>query len=634
MKIKIAVLTLVIICNFTRLDSAYAQGTAFTYQGQLLTTNGPAHGLYDFTFALYNASSGGSQAGSTIQTNGVFVTNGLFMATMDFGPGIFTGTAYWLQIGVRTNLAASFTALSVRQQLTPTPYAIYAEGANATGLTGTIPTGDLSGTYGNPITLNNAGNSFSGNGAGLTGVNALTLGGLGPNNFWKTTGNGGTTAGPNFVGTTDNQPLELHVAGSRGLLLVPDPNGFGEVNVIGGSFNNTVGASSSGNSIGGGYGNIATGSDSVIAGGFENTNLASSSFIGGGSYNTIGVNGQDAVVPGGYKNIAAGEDSFAAGQYAQALHSGSFVWADSSSSTPYASTGPNEFLVRAGGGLYFDGNVRMDGNSLFLEPNSGSFANDGLVFGDGGLPGINNGYGPWLAGYYGGALGGLAPNTVCLSWDYSGDVWVSNNLSTASLTVRGEYLVVNGLTPVYAYIGDDGFGNDVQIGSQKSGITALAAYNTADNAYMHFYCSSITIEGGADLAEPFKITSRSDEVPQGAVVVIDDQNPGHLKVSDQAYDTRVAGVVSGANGISPGIQMQQQGILEGGKNVALTGRVYVQADAAYGAIRPGDFLTTSTTPGYAMKVTDHAKAEGAILGKAMTGLSAGKGMVLVLVTLQ
>jgi hypothetical protein len=129
-------------------------------------------------------------------------------------------------------------------------------------------------------------------------------------------------------------------------------------------------------------------------------------------------------------------------------------------------------------------------------------------------------------------------------------------------------------------------------------------------------------------------TSGKDEIPQGAVVVIDDQNPGQLRLSDHPYDTRVAGVVSGANGISPGIQMQQQGVMEGGKNVALTGRVYVQADTSNGTIKPGDLLTTSSTPGHAMKVSDHSRAAGAILGKAMTGLSEGKGMVLVLVTLQ
>ncbi len=68
--------------------------------------------------------------------------------------------------------------------------------------------------------------------------------------------------------------------------------------------------------------------------------------------------------------------------------------------------------------------------------------------------------------------------------------------------------------------------------------------------------------------------------------------------------------------------------------MALTGRVYVQADTSNGAIKPGDMLTTSGTPGRAMKVSDHLRAQGAILGKAMTGLRIGNGMVLVLVTLQ
>jgi hypothetical protein len=82
------------------------------------------------------------------------------------------------------------------------------------------------------------------------------------------------------------------------------------------------------------------------------------------------------------------------------------------------------------------------------------------------------------------------------------------------------------------------------------------------------------------------------------------------------------------------LSLHQEGVLEGGQNVALTGRVYVQADAADAAIEPGDLLTTSTTPGHAMKVTHSERAQGAILGKAMTGLRSGTGMVLVLVTLQ
>ena len=116
--------------------------------------------------------------------------------------------------------------------------------------------------------------------------------------------------------------------------------------------------------------------------------------------------------------------------------------------------------------------------------------------------------------------------------------------------------------------------------------------------------------------------------------MIDDEQPGQLKLSSAAYDTRVAGIVSGANGIQPGLSLHQQGAMEGTQEVALTGRVYVKADATGGPINPGDLLTTSGTPGHAMKVRDHDRSQGAILGKAMSGLKEGKGMVLVLVTLQ
>jgi hypothetical protein len=146
------------------------------------------------------------------------------------------------------------------------------------------------------------------------------------------------------------------------------------------------------------------------------------------------------------------------------------------------------------------------------------------------------------------------------------------------------------------------------------------------------FVRQITITGGADLAEPFAMSEEG--ISPGSVVIIDEENPGHLKLSTEAYDTRVAGVVSGANGIKPGISLRQEGVIEDGENVALTGRVYVQADASFGAIKPGDLLTTSNTAGHAMKVIDHAKAQGAILGKAMSSLKQGKGTVLVLVTLQ
>jgi len=142
---------------------------------------------------------------------------------------------------------------------------------------------------------------------------------------------------------------------------------------------------------------------------------------------------------------------------------------------------------------------------------------------------------------------------------------------------------------------------------------------------------TLTVRGGADVAEPFPMKG---DIAKGSVMVIDDEHPGRLKLSAQAYDTRVAGIVSGANGINPGLALYQEGVLEGGQNVALSGRVYVQADATFGPIQPGDLLTTSDTPGHAMKAEDRDRAQGAILGKAMTSLKEGRGLVLVLVTLQ
>lgn len=145
----------------------------------------------------------------------------------------------------------------------------------------------------------------------------------------------------------------------------------------------------------------------------------------------------------------------------------------------------------------------------------------------------------------------------------------------------------------------------------------------------------LEVTGGADLAEPFAINVEREVVLPGMVVSIDTENAGALVISGKSYDKTVAGIVSGAGDIQPGMIMGQEGTIANGKHpVALTGRVYCRVDARYGAIRPGDLLTTSDTPGHAMKVSDHNHAQGAIIGKAMTSLDEGQGLVLVLVSLQ
>ncbi len=109
--------------------ACHAQGTAFTYQGRLLNSTNPASGSYDFTFTIFGTNSGGSPITQTITNASVSVNNGLFMSMLDFG-NFLTGNPAWLEIGVRTNGNGDFVTLVPRQQLTPTPYAMFANTAS------------------------------------------------------------------------------------------------------------------------------------------------------------------------------------------------------------------------------------------------------------------------------------------------------------------------------------------------------------------------------------------------------------------------------------------------------------------------------------------------------------------------
>ena len=108
-------------------STAFAQGTAFSYQGKLNNGTNVANGNYDLAFALYATTSGGGAVAGPLTNSATVVTNGLFSVTLDFGSNAFNGSLLWLEIGVRTNgSATAFTTLSPRQQLMPVPYALYA----------------------------------------------------------------------------------------------------------------------------------------------------------------------------------------------------------------------------------------------------------------------------------------------------------------------------------------------------------------------------------------------------------------------------------------------------------------------------------------------------------------------------
>ena len=137
----------VLLALNSQLSTSYAQGTAFVYQGRLNAAGGPANGSYDLRFGLYNAAGAGSQLGNLLTNSATLVTNGLFTAALDFGPGMFPGPGRWLEIGVRTNGSGAFTTLTPRQPLAPAPYAIMAN--SASNLLGTLPAAQLGGTVAN-----------------------------------------------------------------------------------------------------------------------------------------------------------------------------------------------------------------------------------------------------------------------------------------------------------------------------------------------------------------------------------------------------------------------------------------------------------------------------------------------------
>jgi hypothetical protein len=213
-----AVLLLLAVLN-SQFSTAHAQGTAFTYQGQLQNNGSPASGIYALSFTLFATNASGVPVAGPVTNNGVIVSNGLFTVQVDFGSGAFTGQSNWLEIAVATNLTGSFTTLSPRQAVTPAPYAIYAE--TASNVSGTLPASQLAGDANGNLFVGPSGNSTTtGAGNSATGESALQ---------YNTTGNNNTANG--------NEALVANKTGSDNTASGYDALGANQF----GSFNTAVG---------------------------------------------------------------------------------------------------------------------------------------------------------------------------------------------------------------------------------------------------------------------------------------------------------------------------------------------------------------------------------------------------------
>jgi hypothetical protein len=234
-----------------------------------------------------------------------------------------------------------------------------------------------------------------------------------------------------------------------------------------------------------------------------------------------------------------------------------------------------------------------------------------------------------------------------------GNAWLGGNGDDGDLVLFPSNVTdTNDLSKASIHL--DGQSGDITLGDKQrirltSGGNAWLGGNGADGDLVLFPSNvtdtsdlskaSIRLDGqsgdiilqNADCAEDFDVAV-DEKIEPGTVLVIEQDD--RLRQSTEAYDKRVAGVVSGAGDYKPGIVLDKKPTRGKRLPVALMGKVYCKVDAQYSPVETGDLLTTSPTPGHAMKASDPLKAFGAVIGKALRPLQEGTSLIPVLVALQ
>jgi hypothetical protein len=640
-----------------------------SYQGQLTDSSGVPvpDDTYSMRFYIYNADSGTTLLWPGEEQD-VAVTGGIYQVQLGgvspLNAGVFENAMAWLEVHIYNETGRNWEMLTPRQRITAAAYALKAADADTLGGMAPAEVGDITGVT--------AGTGLEGGGSsGEVTVSAST-------SFLQRRVSGTCPSGSSIRAISETGAVTCETD-DPGITAETDPTvpaylkdgvSWGEVGGIPAGFADGIDNDSGGDIKGvlAGTGLDGGGTSGTVSLNVENpfslTNAVYASGVISGT-NTYSASGYGIVgeatgtsgrgVYGFAGNSGTGTNYggyfSAAGSYGRGVYGTATGTTDTNAGGYFTASGATGRGVYA----YASG---ADGYGIYAASSNG----DGIY----GATAASDEH----AGYFSSSVSVGLPGAVLYARNANSSgqgiaLWAQNVYSNSTDAVAVLSSAGNG--PLLKGFGSNGGEDEVRIDNdgtmrffnsyhEQTVVIApeegtggvggqITLYDGDGNATIQIdgdyngdgriTTQELQITGGSDLSEQFDIRDGDVEIFPGMVVSIDPDQPGNLAVSRVAYDNRVAGIISGAGGIKSGMMMGQKGsVADGQYPVALTGRVYCQADASTGAIQPGDLLTTSDLAGHAMKVSDHSRANGAVLGKAMTSLDAGTGLVLVLVSLQ
>jgi hypothetical protein len=285
---------------------------------------------------------------------------------------------------------------------------------------------------------------------------------------------------------------------------------------------------------------------------------------------------------------------------------------------------------------YFEGNVQIDGN---LQVGACSLNKNNMIISGGpqnyytlGLDANESkmSFAHPDDGHYTITLDGRNGNL-----NLGGDLNVGNNLQVGACSLNKNNIGIYGGPQNYWTLGLDANESKMSFAHPDDGhyTIILDGRNTqlaVGNVLLDGAVGDVILQN-ADCAEDFEV-STIEQIDAGTVMALNDV--GQLEQGKHPYDKRVAGVVSGAGDLKPGLILGRRPGHINRLPIALMGRVHCKVDADFEPIDVGDLLTTSATPGHAMKACDPAKSFGAVIGKALAPLKSGRGFIPILVALQ